>query len=608
MQLSDVASALRVEPCVLFLGSGISIPSPSSQPSAAWILQVFIRRLARGLVPDGVLSELLDRWPLPEFVYGVCERYFGSGVYDVWSALELWRSHSSLGPNAGQLTAVHVAAGCGKPILTPNFDNFLEEAAAVLGLKVVRDVAWPGHGFSPAPAQQGVVNLWKLHGTAEEIGSVFSSVRTLTTPQVGVREAIRRALSDDARLVLAGYSGRDLDLFPHVAGVTTAKSPIWVDLNFPPEHRSQLLSTAPQRATGSFDTIGRLYARQVGGTLERLVEEATKRDTSADSTAVHSEAEAHIQRVADRCSDSTKRRLVLAELLINSGMSNHAIRVLEGPPVEGLLETERTRLSAKALWEKGRFVDSHRLAASRLGQAAGPERALLQFSMAVAAVRQRVPPGGLPLPLNKVSVFVRAAAASALLLLNRGSYCRRYSIPEPIRTPFTEGYLEHAIRVALAFQLALSSTSGGHPAAVRLVLGKIWLRISLACVRTGYAEGAGNCSRYLSRLGLNVPDALQEIHDFLGHSLGVAIAFRDASNRQHAAGNEAEARRLFRRGLQIAGSQEDPTLILTFLGLGDRLGEVVPIDRSALSAIQAKWTRSLLHYIDERERTSRGIS
>jgi hypothetical protein len=446
MDIREASLILRDRPCVLFLGSGLSIPSPASLPTAGWIVEMFVRRIGDSVLPSSVLDELIARWPLPEFVYGVCERYFGSRVYRVWAALEMWRTHPRLKPNAGHLAAVHAAARHGQPLLSPNFDGYFEAAAMAQGIPVVTTIARPGQRFSPRDPRVGELSLWKLHGTARDLSSVFSSVRTLTAPISGLTEAITNLSHSGARLMLGGYSGRDLDLFPKLSPFDPAAA-IWVDIAFPPEHRSRFLAAAPETVLGSFDDIGRTYGALVGGPLARLISTTARAAstvaTRRDSASLMLEVQKHIENVASSCANSQARRLVLAELLINAGMASEANDLLECAGFRGALEAERVRLSAKAFWERGRFLDAKYAALQRTPKSRA-ENATLEFAVAVAEVRLAVPPRGLPGTRNpsRLKMLRLLCSAGISLLRFDALYKRAGSVDEPLRTPLVEGYLE----------------------------------------------------------------------------------------------------------------------------------------------------------------------
>lgn len=603
MNVEDAATVLAREPCVLFLGSGVSIPSPSSLPSAARIVGLFLTAFAEGIVAPPIVDALLQRWPLPEYLYGTVERFFGPSVYEVWTALDLWSAYDgSFSPNAGHVAAVHASATGSTPVLTPNFDRYLESAAELLGVPSAVSVATPGTGFVPRRAAVGEAAIWKLHGTVDDTTTIFSSVRSLTSPVSGLATALGEALPPDVRLVLAGYSGRDLDLFPLISSVTRAVDPIWVDLSFSDEHRSRFLSPRAIQVVGSFDDVGRAYGRLVGGPVADAVrifdERASRLTGSADAARLSAEIGAHIGSVAGAFRDVQRRTLVIAELLINAGLLRDADDLLAPLTMSGDLESERRRLRAKALWELGRFRTSREIAvegkAARNASASAKDT--LSFAVAAADLRMSVPPRQLPgtVSPSRAGLVIASAGWGWILVKGYLRFRRPRSIPEPGRTPFVEGYLEHTIRLLLGLQFATARSDGAVAAGWRALLVPAWRSVYRASVRVGYAEGIGNAGRYLARLGAEEPGGIRTAHEFLGHRLGMAITFRDAAQRSLKESKIAEAKARFDQGHRLAVEQGDPVLLLTFIPLARALGIPFDVPDSLVESVEAPWARDHL--------------
>jgi hypothetical protein len=614
MSPREAARVLARDRCLLFVGSGVSIPRPSNLPSALGAVTVFLESLSEGILDPDSVRELVDhRKVLPEFVYGVVERHFGDRVYDIWRSLELWREYDgAFAANAGHLAAVHVAARSGMPVLTPNFDTFLEEAAGQLGLEVRVTVAAPERRFVPTYAGSGQVAVWKLHGTATDPTTIFSSVRTLTSPVPGLGLHLRKQLTSGARLVLAGYSGRDLDLFPVLAARQLRPKPMWVDLDFDPDHRSRILCPPATEVAAPFDEVGRQYARLCGGTVQQaandselLASNLRHRTSAPVLTAAVTSA---ICAIARELSEDMARRLVFAELSINAGRSRLAVELLRstrpsGTPCTTAQASERARLLAKAHWELGAFKTSRSIAAQRLPDAAPNERHSLRFAVSAADARELVPPPDLagvsPIPRRElvsagfaaVTTYVRAACLSR----------HPWRVEEPTRTPFVEGRIEHGVRLVAALHTMLARGNGAFAPVERFLLRVCWRTLRRRAQLAGYAEGVGNAERYLARLGTNT-DGGRNTQEFLQHHLGVAIAHRDAASRAHRDGHLAEAQQHLTAGLAVARAHDDPVLMLTFAPVADALGEPIDIDEALLETIEARWAAAHLAW---RRRTDR---
>lgn len=615
MMAADAAQTMAGEPCVLFVGSGISTPSPSNLPSAYGAVSVFLRRVAQGIVPLGLMDELLDRrGVLPEYVYGLAERHFGPRVYDVWTALELWRTvPNTFAPNAGHISTVHAASKSRTPVLTPNFDTYLEEAAERLGIQPRVSVARPGQAFEPVVAGTGQVAIWKLHGTALEPGTVFSSVRTLTMPVRGLREQLRAAVPVSTRLILAGYSGRDLDLFPVLAGGRSRKRPIWVDLSFGSEHRARLLNPAADEVVAPFDEVAQLYAALCDDRLRATVEGSERLAHSAGhaSSAATLEADiaARFDAVAAELTDEAGRRLVLAELLINGGLAGAAVGVLNNGTYVGPSKSEQVRLLAKAQWELGKFRTSETLAREGLrGATQAGERNALRFAVTAARMRAAVPPAGLPgtAPAPHRLIVANAFSAGFNYLRAAPRAMCPSRTPEPTRTPLVEGWIEHGIRLLLALQVFISGPEGSVPRPFDRLFILLWTLLRRQALRAGYAEGIGNSGRYLARLHIHDPDGIRAAHEFLGHFLGVGIAHRDAAAQAIRQGDLELARREFYRGLDVARMQGDPVLMLTFVPLAEKLGATLTLDKKLIAGIEADWAVDYVAWLDTQDEPESG--
>ncbi|QLQ16089.1 MAG: hypothetical protein HZY73_11020 [Micropruina sp.] len=613
MQAAEVAQILGAEPCVLFVGSGISIPAPSDLPSASAAAGAFVRRLSAGIVNPLLLDELFDvRGILPEFIYGLAERHFGDGVYDVWKCLELWRNQRDVfSANAGHLAAIHVAARWHTPVLTPNFDSYLEDAAERLGLEPRVTVAMPGTVFEPLTVGAGQVGIWKLHGTALTPATVFSSVRTLTMPVRGLREHLRAAVPPETRLVLAGYSGRDLDLFPVLAAGASRTLPVWVDLHFGVDHRSRLLNPAAAQVVASFDDVARCYSRSVNGALRAAVDSSDRLSQAAGHAAsakqLRAEIAACFDKAAAQLSDEASRRLLLGELLINGGMSKEAVKVLKGAKCNGAAESERARLLAKAEWELGRFHTSAEIATRRLRDPIAPgERDTLNFAVTAARMRAVVPPRGLPGvgSVRRTDIIKIGLSAGVSFLRAAPRALFPSHVAEPTRTPLVENWVEHGIRLLATLHLFATPANGRMPRPLAGIFAFAWRAIRAQAIRVGYAEGIGNSGRYMARLGIHDPDGILAAHEFLGHSLGVGIAHRDAAAAAIAAGDAALAIEEYMRGLEIAKLQDDPVLMLTFIPLAKKLGIELRLDPTVVAGIEAGWASNYLDWLSKENTTA----
>lgn len=619
MMLDEVARILADERCVVFAGSGVSTSPPSSLISAHRAASVFLRRAAVGVAEAAEVDELLERrGVLPEFIYGLAERHFGQHVYDVWKSLEFWKEYPGVfSANASHLAMIHIAARSHTPILTPNFDSFFESAARRLNLIPQVAVATPGEPFQPAPILPGSVAIWKLHGNAAQPETIFSSVRTLTRPIPNLHEKLREAVPKSARLVFAGYSGRDMDLFPVLAEIARVCPTVWVDVRFGATHRARVLNPAAIEVVAPFDAVARKYASFADD--DRLAVAIRNTDAISRSTLHNQELpklEWRVERVfkntVDTLRDEAGRRLLFGELFINAGMSRSAVSVLESGLSKGgassAQNSERARLLAKAYWELGEFKSSEAVAKSRLRRGVSPaEKDALRFAVTAAKVRALMPPSGLPgtapPPRRRLLLPIISAVSSFLCAAFRATHAGR--VPEPTRTPLVEGWVEHGIRIMAAFQLSLCGPNERVSRLTRRGLVRVWNALRRSAQHIGYAEGVGNSGRYLARLVEDVGDGSRTAHEFLGHFLGVAIAHRDAAGRALLTGDLALARKEFDRGVEIARLQDDPVLLLSFVPLAEDLGVSFDVDEALVARIEADWARAYLKWVQRSGRSGK---
>lgn len=600
MEKAAAARIMAAEPTVFFLGSGVSVPAPSCLPPAYKAAETFLRQLGSGLVPDDVIKTLLGREYLPEFVYGLCERYLGPAVYDVWGALEQWRDvPGAFGPTPGHLVAVHRAQRSGTPIITPNFDTYLEEAAEQLGMAATVTVARPGHEFAPPRRPDPrAVQIWKLHGTATDPRTVFSSVRTLTAPTSGIRKHLSRAIGGDRRLVIAGYSGRDLDLFPYISAKPLRAPALWVDMYFPDDHRSSLLQPQAEQITAGFDAVALPYLALLDdGVLSAAVEQAVDRvrmlSGGDEEDRFKERVLAHFRSSAAALAAPDRVPLVFAELLINAGMSGAAISLLESHAVATDLEQHRSRLAAKALWQMGRHRTSREFAEGEAPfQASRVAEFLLRSEADAAFARETVPPYpiGAGAARGMISAARRGLSSLPAVLSATPIVIRPSRLSEPDRTAFVEAWLEHVIRLGAGGQRLLFVITRGSSWPFAWLLRRVWAALRSACVRAGYAQGAGNTARYAARLGV---ESGGEIDRFLGYQLGRVIFHRDRATAVVAYGVVDDALQDYLEGVKLARDKDDPVLLMTFKPLADRLGQELQLADEVWAQVEADWVPDL---------------
>jgi hypothetical protein len=539
-------------------------------------LKIFVEAERQSLAQN-VLSCISPESPwlpmLPEFVYGTTERYFNESVYEVWRVVGI-SSTPWLRPGAGHLLVTHIAAERRTPILTTNFDILLELAAEALGLRPVTSVALPGQPFEPVfAASSDEVAIWKLHGTADNPSSVFSNVRSIAAPKRDVARAAAATLQQPSRrLVVIGYSGSDLDIFPNLATQSLPSQPLWFGLEFDDWHRSNLLTPRALQVQISFEQFARTCASTFDVDIPRasayLRDRLGAPNSESDISQMRSVAMIdHVEGVARRFTDRERQRLVLAEILENGGHHSLALELFsDSERWSDDLRIEATRISAKSKCEKGDIEGSAKIAASTLNSISAlsiPQRAELEFALLYAETRLIIP--GIDVGAQWAPTLPRVIRIGWKSLLTSLRYFPRFrnaasEISEPQRSPFIDGYLEHQIRTLATLQrVALNIAAKLRVRKLVAVLFRPGWRLLLkSCERSAYAEGVGNCLRYLQRVTEVSSDPSLNVHQFLGHPLGVAISLRDEAKIAIAHGDRIRAQSCLQQSLNIAIAISDP--------------------------------------------------
>jgi hypothetical protein len=201
---------------VFFAGSGISCNS--GLPSA----QNILLRSARCVLPDlidGDIKEIIG--PLqPELFYEILLSITGSPTDSPAEALLLWSCLSlptqqgygcCTKPSITHLSIVKNAAKHGNPIYTTNFDELFETACRKLGAKPQVLIPTLGDGAGT----DGDVRIIKAHGTIGSPNSMFLTMTNITRLNPRFIEMLSKD-TNDKKLCIVGYSGRDLDIFPTI--------------------------------------------------------------------------------------------------------------------------------------------------------------------------------------------------------------------------------------------------------------------------------------------------------------------------------------------------------------------------------------------------------
>jgi SIR2-like protein len=210
---------------VFFLGAGASAAAPSFLPQP-WAIQEAVYDC---VAPPGADHRDLIVNSLPEIYHEVLLDLGGDVTREIWRVLSLWEEPSrapalarfDLGPNLVHHLVVYLSWKAGTPVVTVNFDQMLERAAANLGLRA--DV-----GLEAETGPESVA-IWKLHGTVGDLRSIRTTLQGITAADPAVLGRVKREFSK-ATGCLVGYSGHDIDFFPFLCDWDLPEPVFWLSL------------------------------------------------------------------------------------------------------------------------------------------------------------------------------------------------------------------------------------------------------------------------------------------------------------------------------------------------------------------------------------------
>jgi hypothetical protein len=214
--VEGLRTILGDRPWVLFAGAGLSCDPPASAPTFSHLRNAAGVAVSQRLVDLGILSaadagaiekglvevDRRDDISLPpeklfddigealgnEFVHSLLEHSLRAGT-----------------PNANHLAIAALARGSLEAVITPNFDEYLEEALAGEPLhRIVCTRDFGGTGL----------RLYKPHGSLDSAQDIQISVMDMASPLAGRAREIFGNFVKNRPVVVFGYSGQDRDLFP----------------------------------------------------------------------------------------------------------------------------------------------------------------------------------------------------------------------------------------------------------------------------------------------------------------------------------------------------------------------------------------------------------
>ena len=226
---------------LIIVGAGISLDAPTLAPSpfrvikAALSPMLSIPAIHELVSKDERISKILE-WPLkqmlPESFYAAIESSFDSTLHqEVWSPLSrtgLLDKTFNVNHEIIALLAQRLQA----TIITPNYDSFLEAALEGWGIpyRVIHNYEIARQGNFP---QSGVVTVIKIHGDATKPETIVTRAPDL----LRLFQALSPLNNKFSAALVAGYSGRDLDIYPWLASKSGVQNIAWVDPYMNDDHR-----------------------------------------------------------------------------------------------------------------------------------------------------------------------------------------------------------------------------------------------------------------------------------------------------------------------------------------------------------------------------------
>ena len=593
------------------VGSGVSRPAPASAPSAQQILAASLdtlldatfdpsgdqdlkRRIRARCLPDDPRDALL-----PEALYGaIADVYETLDHIALWSALNSTKFLPACGrPNAGHLVLVCLAAQNASPIVTTNFDPFLERAAQILGLTARVIVPDPNGSLRSIGTMEADVTIWKVHGSASEWRTVRSRASDLTQ---ATRIVQGTDFGDVEAVLFVGYSGTDFDVFPWIAERYTGPSrkTLWIARD-PESTRVTALKEADFCAA-NFEVLARRFVALGHPNLQisQLEEEISKlppidaEQSSALSDYAERRARAGIEEVINRSPE--RARSAVASALNTLGAHSLLLEVTKDVgsfhalprPIEADIRLFRAgSLSSQDRFEQAALEAQQALELSRSEMHADRvNRSKIalhyaRFSSSFLRLPGRPRLGRLiKSPAGIRLVFDRILRAAQFLVLTlrltrpgkraiRSMRQNDAATTGPVYRLACD-YIEQTIRFLAFVESAV-------PPVRRFSLrNRIWGRIATRARSCGYTWGVVNVSKYQSRAVTESIWSALLATAIYPDDIPKAIAHLDAGRARLRQGNISEAAQQFDLAEKAARRADCASLLwkIAFARNGERFG------------------------------------
>lgn len=567
-EITSLFKALDSDRVVFVLGSGICYEA--DVPSAALFLGATLRA---HLFEDDYkqLEEVLgdevsrrhptgskstpERVLQPEMMYESLLRLGAKDCLNVWGILEDFRN-----PTLAHHLAVAVAHRSNAPIITPNFDLLFETAAHQQELDTQVFTNRPNEPLRSV--ELGFASIWKVHGSigagVAELGTTISTISRRS-------EELVRGLSElavDSTLLISGYSGRDVDLFPELVRQFKDRPVYWLDESFKTEtkygehERARAIDAI--RVPAYLSTVGQLYANS----RHIDIPEPTTPPATPLPLALpprwwdEIDSSLFLSECLHAASEYREAAEVLADLESAVTQSSRELQELHYWRLRGRSAHERNQfylseLSAKRGIKKSRMVKHTSIddlpAFRELFQCMRAESIRMQFAndpySRSAPSWWYATRAFLSMTFQTLRLAVRHRA---------GTDQTRFTPSSSLQLAADSERIEHSIRYVAFIQGAFDRVGIVGNRWLRRWLVRWWDVLQERSERVGYAAGIANVEKYRGRLhadhSISHPELVaegQSIFEFLNYSTGQQLIVRDWAAASETKGDLTLARLLY---------------------------------------------------------------
>lgn len=237
----DLLASTKQGETLIIVGAGISMEEPAAAPSPAQVIAGALKpiinmpTLKTVIATDKRINSIFEHplhQILPESFYAGIETSLGVSLHrEVWEPLTTTGISDGIFNMNHELVAL-IAYKLSATIITPNYDSFLE--AAFKAWEIPYELI---HNDSletlSRPKPNGHVRLIKIHGDAAKPETIVSRAPDL----LRLFQALAPLNECFSIALIAGYSGRDLDIYPWLAAHSGVRKTIWLDPYLNNDHR-----------------------------------------------------------------------------------------------------------------------------------------------------------------------------------------------------------------------------------------------------------------------------------------------------------------------------------------------------------------------------------